>query len=162
MTTVEFEAPFTLSRYLTAAAADLRVYFPGITVLVADDDGVNDLAGPTIILYDTGIEQARQDWMRVGIEAVLYAQGAVAAEMGAELYAWAYRRGVSYPAAAPTMTRDDYSPASGLAPRRVAWTLDLPNDYTLRPLAGDEFVVREITINLVGVDEAPLGEVVLT
>ena len=49
----------------------------------------------------------------------------------------------------------------GATTRIFSWEVELPNDYTLRPLESDGYVIREIDIVIQSPLEVPLGQVEL-
>ena len=157
--TARYEAPYTISRYLDAVAADLAQYFPGLPVSVAGGVGAADTPGDHIRVRANRIGAFNQDAMSVEIQAELWYTGTEAVDVAAQLYAWCARRTMIVPGYQVEITAEGYERDRNTTLYIATWQLILPNDYTLRPLPGDGHPVREITITLSDLRDQPLGEV---
>ena len=161
MTTARFDAPYTISRYLEAVAADVRNYFPGLNVSVSGDVGAAEYESNHIRLRATNIRAFQQDSMVVEIQAEIWYSTVEAVDVAAQFYAWCARRTLIIPGYEVTIEEEGYNRDRNSTLFIVRWYIILPNDYTLRPLPGDGQPIREITITLATLTEQPLGEIVV-
>ena len=167
MTTFAFAEPYTIRRYLELAAADLRLYFPAATVVVAGGVGAEEHPGDHIRLRLVGVGQvtagmmAYADSMRVDIQAEIYWTGLDSLDVVAQVYAWVFRRGSAPYGEDVTVDWEFYGPERNSTFYKVGWQIIMPNDYTLRPLEGPGQPLRSITMELQTIDESPLGTLVV-
>ena len=140
-----------VSEYLTAAQTSLQTGFSAVPVVRVINDEVSELVAPLLVLRAAEFGPAQgQDQMLVTFELDLYWAGDQAAEMAAQVYAWAYRKMSHFRLGPVAATAVGYSPEQGATRYTFSWDIVLPNDYRFDPITIDGVPIRELSLDLNG------------